>query len=386
MTSCAAIIVAAGRGARFGDPLPKQYASVANVPMLRHSLAAFSKHPDISRVVPVIHPEDHAHFETAANGLSPMTAVAGGETRQDSVRLGLESLMEEPPDWILVHDGARPNPGRAVIDRVMGALKDGAAGVIPVLPIPDTVKRLSSDNSITETLPRDGLARAQTPQGFVFSALLQAHQSFAGEAFTDDAAVFEKAGHTVTTVTGDEANIKVTDKSDMAALMDALTEIRTGTGFDVHRFEPGDRLILGGIEIPFEKRLAGHSDADVVLHAITDALLGALADGDIGVHFPPTDPSFADAPSEVFVQFAMERLRQRLGTLVHVDLTIICERPKVSPHRDAMRQRIADILDVPASRVSVKATTTEGLGFTGRSEGIACQASVTIKVAQDLNG
>ncbi len=380
MTSCAAIIVAAGRGNRFGDPLPKQYTQFAGAPLLRHTLAAFDRHPAVDCIIPVIHGEDQSHFESATKGLATLSPVIGGETRQDSVRLGLEALAADPPKTVLIHDGARPVPGAALIDRVVGALQDGVHGVIPILSIPDTLKRVDENEIVRETIPRTGVVRAQTPQGFEFHSILKAHQTYAGEDLTDDAAVFEKAGHHVRTVAGEPANIKVTDKDDLNQLSEILSEVRTGTGFDVHRFEPGDGLVLGGIPIPFERKLAGHSDADVVLHAAADALFGAMADGDIGVHFPQSDPAYSNAPSDTFLRFARDRLQQRMGSLLHLDLTVICEQPKLTPYRQAMRQRIAEIVDVSVERTSVKATTTEGLGFTGRGEGIACQASATIRL------
>ena len=379
MPTCAAIVVAAGRGARFGGDQPKQYAGLAGVPLLRHALAAFCQHPSVQKVIPVIHPDDSDLFREAAKGLNTAPPVAGGETRQDSVHRGLETLAEEPPSVVLIHDGARPNLGHGVIDRVLAAIENGIAGAVPVLPVPDTLKRTNEKGAILETVDRSNVVRALTPQGFLFVPLLQAHRDCAGMAMTDDAALLEQSGHAVGTVEGHWSNIKVTSRLDLEQVAEAMTETRVGSGFDVHRFGPGNGFVLGGVPIPFDQGLVGHSDADVLLHAATDAVLGALADGDIGVHFPPSDPGNKDAPSQRFFQFAMDRLSSRLGTLVHLDITVICERPRLSPYREQLRAAIADIAGVPVSRVSVKATTTEGLGFTGRGEGIACQASATVR-------
>ena len=381
MTSCAAIIVAAGRGARFGGAFPKQYADLGGIPLVRYALTALVNHTAIGTVVPVIHPDDNEMFETAAAGLDIAPPVSGGTTRQESVRRGLEALADNPPATVLIHDGARPKLGDALIDRVINALSDPSiAGAIPVLPVPDTLKRIDDQGCITETVSRTNVVRAQTPQGFAFAPLLEAHRAAAADSMTDDAAVLERAGYKVATVPGDPGNIKVTDNSDLVRVAALLSETRTGSGFDVHRFGPGNGLMLGGVAIAFDQGLIGHSDADVVLHAATDAILGAMADGDIGVHFPPSDPSFKDSPSDVFLAFAMDRLKRRLGALLHLDLTVICERPKLAPHREKMRKRISEITGVSLSRISIKATTTEGLGFTGRGEGIACQAQATVQL------
>ena len=380
MSSCAAIIVAAGRGSRFGSDRPKQYAELAGIPLLRHALQAFERHPAVDTVVPVIHPDDTDLFEDAAKGLAITDPVSGGATRQESVLRGLEALAQNAPDMVLVHDGARPNPGEDVIDRVLAALRDGTSGAIPALPVQETLKRIDGTKNILETVDRTNVVRAQTPQGFLYAPLLSAHREYAGQTFTDDAALLEHAGHTVTTVAGQSANIKVTDQQDLERVAEALFEVRTGSGFDVHRLGPGDGLRLGGVHIPFDQGLIGHSDADVVLHAVTDAILGAMADGDIGVHFPPSNNAFNDASSHLFLEFAMDRLHERLGALLHLDVTVICEQPKVSPFREQMRASIAQIANIALSRVSVKATTSEGLGFTGRGEGIACQALATIRM------
>ncbi|MHB1207506.1 MAG: bifunctional 2-C-methyl-D-erythritol 4-phosphate cytidylyltransferase/2-C-methyl-D-erythritol 2,4-cyclodiphosphate synthase [Rhodospirillaceae bacterium] len=372
-----ALIVAAGRGQRFGTEVPKQYMALAGEPILRHALRAFCRHPGIAGVWAAIHPDDAATFAAAADGL-PVKTVFGGAARQESVRLGLEALAAENPDVVLVHDGARPMVSQDLIDRVLAAL-GSAEAVVPAVPVIDTLKRIENGR-IAATVPRDNLVRVQTPQGFRFTSLLAAHRQFAGEALTDDAAVMERAGSGVITVPGEEMNIKVTTTDDLARLSATTGEIRTGTGFDVHRLGEGDFVTLCGLRIPHAQGLIGHSDADVALHAATDAILGAIGAGDIGQHFPPSDPQWRGAPSDRFIQHAHGLLRDKGGVLVHLDITIICERPKVSPHRSAMVARIAEILGVDAGRVSVKATTTEGLGFTGRGEGIAAQAVATVRV------
>ena len=381
MTTCAALIVAAGRGARFGATLPKQYATLTGSPVLRHALRALNTHPRITQIQPVIHPDDHILFAEAAQDIPIAQPCSGGPTRQDSVRLGLEALAGSAPDFVLIHDGARPLIGTGVLDRVIEALENGALGAIPTLPVPDTLKRVGDGAQIIETVPRTNIVRAQTPQGFHFQTLLQAHQTCAGLNLTDDAAVMEHAGFSVISVPGDEDNIKITEAGDIDRVSEKLLETRVGMGFDVHRFGPGNGLTLGGVFIPMDKTLLGHSDADVVLHAATDAILGALGDGDIGVHFPPSDESFKGAASNLFFEFALNRLHACMGSLIHIDLTVICERPKLSPFREDIRRSIAAMAGVSPARISIKATTTEGLGFTGRGEGIACQAVATVKAA-----
>ncbi len=377
MPGTTALIVAAGRGQRFGSDLPKQYLSLRGEPILRHALRAFCAHSGISGVWAAIHPDDAGLFAAAAAGL-PVTAVPGGAARQDSVRLGLEAIAAAAPDLVLIHDGARPMVSTGLISRVIQALGTAEA-VVPAVPVIDTLKRVDGPR-IAETVPRDNLVRVQTPQGFRFAALRAAHQKAAGENLTDDAAVMERAGHSVMTVPGEEMNIKVTTTDDLARLQAAGGEIRTGTGFDVHRLGAGDFVTLCGLRIPHSHGLIGHSDADVALHAATDAILGAIGDGDIGQHFPPTDPQWRGAPSDRFIQHAHGLVKARGGQLLHIDITLICERPKVSPHRAAMVAKLAEILGIEAHRVSVKATTTEGLGFTGRGEGIAAQAVATVRL------
>lgn len=379
MKTYAALIVAAGRGSRFGSDTPKQYALLSGPPVIAHAIAALSGHQKISHIQPVIHPDDTEAFSSAVGDLNVLMPVFGGQTRQESVRLGLEALVDLNPDFVLIHDGARPNVSNAIVDRVIEALDNGAKGVIPGIGISDTLKRVGESAEIIETVSRSNIVRAQTPQGFNFQCLLDAHRQYVELALTDDAAIMERAGHDVTVVEGDEGNIKVTEASDLTKISDIMLETRTGMGFDVHRFGPGDGVTLGGVKIPMDKSLLGHSDADVVLHAATDAILGSIGDADIGFHFPPSNSEYAGADSKTFLLFAMERLKALSGSLVHLDLTIICERPKITPFRNQIRHTIADTANVTPARVSVKATTTERLGFTGREEGIACQAIATVK-------
>lgn len=392
MAGTAVIIVAAGRGQRFGAPTPKQYLQLCGAPVIRHAVAAFVGHPAISVILPVIHPDDAIALADALDGLDYAVPVAGGATRQDSVRHGLAALAALPPaqvpDRVLVHDAARPNISRALIDRVLSAL-DNVPGVIPGVAVVDTLKRAEAGGAVIETVSREALWRVQTPQGFRFAELLAAHAATAGAALTDDAAVMEAAGHPVAIVEGDEDNIKVTSPGDLSRMEAIMTDpasrtsasrpaFRIGTGFDVHRFGPGNSVVLCGVEIPSDSALLGHSDADVALHAITDAILGAVADGDIGSHFPPSDPQWRGAASDQFLCHACKLMRDAGYEIANIDLTVICEFPKVGPHRAAMRARLAEICDLTISAVSVKATTTEQLGFTGRGEGIAAQASVMI--------
>lgn len=382
---CAALIVAAGRGERLQGDLPKQYRPLAGQPILRRAVEAFLCHPGIDTVSVVIDPGHLRHYGAAVSDLSLAPPVAGGGTRQDSVRLGLESLgLSSPaPDAVLIHDAARPLVSRALIDRVIAALAR-SPGVLPGVPVVDSLRRLV-DGRLAEEVDRVGVVRAQTPQGFSFAAILDAHRRLRGQGFTDDAALARAAGLEVVAVAGEEANLKITLPEDLevaARHLGTRRSCRVGTGFDVHAFAPGRRLVLGGIEIPFERGLAGHSDADVLLHAVTDALLGAIAAGDIGVHFPPSDPRWKDAASDVFLRHAAGLVRDAGGILEHVDATLICERPKLGPHRERMRARIAELLLIGSDRVSLKATTTEGLGFTGRGEGIAAQAVATVSFGE----
>jgi 2-C-methyl-D-erythritol 4-phosphate cytidylyltransferase/2-C-methyl-D-erythritol 2,4-cyclodiphosphate synthase len=382
--STIALIVAAGRGQRFGGALPKQYQLLAGRPILAWTLAAFARHPRVDGVRAVIHPDDRDLYDRAAAGLDLMEPVAGGRERQDSALNGLESLAGLGAAKVLIHDGARPFPPASVIDGVIDAL-DSRPGAIPALPVTDTLKR-GAEGLIGTTVPRAGLYRAQTPQGFRYAEILAAHRAAAGQALTDDAAVAEAAGLAVALVPGHEENVKVTTPEDLRQAELRLTtrsEVRVGNGYDVHRFGPGDQVWLCGLSVPHEQGLLGHSDADVGIHALVDAILGALGQGDIGQHFPPSDPLWKGAPSEKFIAHAVE-LADKAGYRVgNVDVTLICEAPRIGPHREAMRRKLADLLSVDLAQVSVKATTTERLGFTGRGEGIAAQAAATLISRED---
>jgi 2-C-methyl-D-erythritol 4-phosphate cytidylyltransferase/2-C-methyl-D-erythritol 2,4-cyclodiphosphate synthase len=374
-----ALIVAAGSGQRLGG-LPKQYRRLGGRPLLRHAAEAFLRHPRIAAVRGAIDPGHRTLYDEATAGLALLEPVAGAELRQATVRLGLESLVALAPETVLIHDAARPLVSAVLIERVAAAL-DGADAVLPALPVVDTLKRVSG-GVLTGEVARDGVVRAQTPQGFRFAPILTAHRAEAGRAFTDDTAVAAAAGLAVVTVKGEEANLKITLPEDLdeaeRRLRPPAPRWRTATGFDVHRLVAGRRLVLCGLDIPFELGLDGHSDADVALHALTDALLGTIAAGDIGQHFPPSDPRWKDAASDRFLAHAQGLVEAAGGRIELVDLTILCERPKIGPHRAAMQGRVAAILGLRPDQVSIKATTTERLGFTGRGEGIAAQAAATV--------
>jgi 2-C-methyl-D-erythritol 4-phosphate cytidylyltransferase/2-C-methyl-D-erythritol 2,4-cyclodiphosphate synthase len=382
MASVYALVVAAGRGDRFGGAVAKQYLPVGGRMVLRHAVSAFAAHPRIAAVLVAIRPEDRPLYDRAVAGLPVLPPVAGGASRQESVRLGLEALVGQRPDRVLIHDGARPFPDAGLIDRVIDAL-DRAPAAVPCLALRDTIKRITA-GAIRATLERSELWRAQTPQGFHFEPILAAHRAAAGRELTDESAVAEAAGLEPLLVEGSEGNLKVTTPDDLAAAERLLVarqgEVRVGLGFDAHAFAPGERLVICGVEIPHSVGLAGHSDGDVGLHALTDAVLGAIGAGDIGLHFPPSDPQWRGAASEQFLRHAAELVGARRGAVAHVDVTIICEQPKIGPHRAAMIERIATILGVAVDRVSVKATTTDGLGFTGRGEGVAAQAVATVRL------
>ena len=382
MGSTYAVIVAAGRGARFGGDLPKQYLPLGGGSVLRHAVSAFAAHPRIDGVAVAIRPEDRGRFEIAIAGIDVLPPVDGGAERQDSARLGLEALAPRQPERVLIHDGARPFPDTRLIDRVLDGL-DRAPAAIPGLPLGDTIKRVEGEH-VRDTVDRAGLWRAQTPQGFHFAPILAAHRAAIGRVLTDDAAVAEAAGIAPLMVAGSEDNLKVTTMSDLDAaerlLAARLGDVRVGHGFDVHPFGPGDHVMVCGVAIPHEVAPIGHSDADVGLHALTDAVLGAIGAGDIGMHFPPSDPRWRGASSDRFLAYAASLVRERGGAVSSVDVTIICERPKIAPHRDRMIEIVAEILEIAPGRVSVKATTTEKLGFTGRGEGIAAQAVATIRL------
>ncbi|WP_424632006.1 bifunctional 2-C-methyl-D-erythritol 4-phosphate cytidylyltransferase/2-C-methyl-D-erythritol 2,4-cyclodiphosphate synthase [Bradyrhizobium sp. SYSU BS000235] len=388
----AAIIVAAGRGLRAGTGGPKQYRSIGGKTVLSRAMEPFCTHPDVFAVQPVRNPDDADIFDQAVCHLKYHTPVNGGATRQASVRAGLEALAEHAPDIVLIHDAARAFVTDQVISRAIdAALITGAA--IPVVPVTDTIKLVDASGAIEATPDRSRLRIAQTPQAFRFDVILEAHRRAARESrddFTDDAAIAEWAGLTVTTFEGDAANMKLTTPEDFAReearLGAMLGDIRMGTGYDVHAFGDGDHLMLCGVRVPFSRGFLAHSDGDVGLHAIVDAILGALADGDIGSHFPPSDPKWKGASSDQFLKYAVDLVAQRGGRIANLEVTMICEAPKIGPLREVMRARIAEITGLPQSRVAVKATTSERLGFTGRQEGIAATAAATIRLPWDTTG
>jgi 2-C-methyl-D-erythritol 4-phosphate cytidylyltransferase/2-C-methyl-D-erythritol 2,4-cyclodiphosphate synthase len=379
----AAILVAAGSGSRFGAETPKQFLMIAGKPVIRHAAEALAAH--ISLLQPVGDPEPVAAALHGVTGCLPV--VPGGTTRQDSVRAGLEALEPHAPDIVLIHDAARPVIPPGTIPALLAALQE-SPGVIPAAPVADTLKRVTR-GIITETVPRAGLFRAQTPQAFRFSAILAAHRSGPADA-TDDAALLEAAGQGVEAIPGSDDNIKLTYPDDLVRLeriMAVPLIPRVGTGFDVHAFAPANPLVprplvLCGVTVPHDRALAGHSDADVGIHALCDAIYGALAEGDIGRHFPPSEAAWKDADSARFLLHATGRIAARGGRLANADITLICERPRITPHAPAMIARLAALLQVDPARLSVKATTTEKLGFTGRGEGIAAQAVVSILVPE----
>jgi 2-C-methyl-D-erythritol 4-phosphate cytidylyltransferase/2-C-methyl-D-erythritol 2,4-cyclodiphosphate synthase len=357
MVKTIALILAGGRGVRAGGGMPKQYRDVAGTPLLRLTVNAFLNHPGIDAVRIIIHPDDTELYQISVGDLPLLDPVFGGETRQDSGYNGLKSLSEYAPDYVLIHDAARPFVSADAISRVIAALAEDVA-VLAAVPVTDTIK------------------------------ILAAHQKFSGQNLTDDAAIAEADGHVVRLVEGNEDNFKVTAADDFERAAHrlgydqegAVADIRVGSGFDVHRFGAGEAVILCGVSIPHSHGLLGHSDADVGLHAITDAILGAISADDIGAYFPPSETQWKNADSAIFLAKAAELVRDKDARISHIDVTLICEEPKIGPHRDAMRARVAEILELSTDRVSVKATTTEKLGFTGRGEGIAAQATATIQL------
>jgi 2-C-methyl-D-erythritol 4-phosphate cytidylyltransferase / 2-C-methyl-D-erythritol 2,4-cyclodiphosphate synthase len=387
--STAAVIVAAGAGVRAGGERPKQYQAIGGKPVLRHTVEAFLGHPGIAHVQVVIG-EDHGGLYDAAVGDLPLPRpVTGGATRQASVARGLEALRASAPDLVLIHDGARPFVSASVISHVIAHL-DRHPAVIPALPVTDTLKR-AKGNVVAETVDRSGLWAVQTPQGFRFEAIVEAHErAGAGteQDFSDDASIAEWAGIEVALIPGAPDNTKVTSAGDIAAAdlrlrrdaLLALGDIRVGQGFDVHAFGPGDHVTLCGVRITHDRGLSGHSDADAPLHALTDALLGSIGEGDIGVHFPPSDARWRGADSAIFLKHAANLIAERNGIIANADLTIVCEAPKISPHVVEMRRRIAEILAIASDRIGVKATTSETMGFTGRGEGLVAMATATVRL------
>ena len=382
-----ALIVAAGRGHRAGGALPKQYRSIGGRMLLRYSAEAFAAHPAVSGVRVVIHPDDRALYAQAIAGLELMDPVEGGETRQASVLNGLESLAGMGASRILIHDAARPFLSAETIDALVAAL-DGHAGALAAIPVVDTLKR-SADGKVETTVDRTDLWRAQTPQAFRYDRILAAHRAAAGRNLTDDVAVAEAAGIEVAIIEGTERNFKVTTEEDLAradSLVAGALLPRVGTGYDVHTFGPGDHLWLCGVRVAHDRGLVGHSDADVGLHALTDAVLGAIGAHDIGYHFSDKDPAWKGASSDRFLQHACRLVADRGGRIQHLDLTLVCEAPRLRPHHEAMVARVAEISGLRFDQVSIKATTTEKLGFTGRGEGIAGQAVATVLLPDTAAG
>jgi 2-C-methyl-D-erythritol 4-phosphate cytidylyltransferase / 2-C-methyl-D-erythritol 2,4-cyclodiphosphate synthase len=377
-----ALLVAAGTGSRAGGAVPKQYAPIAGKPLLAHALDGL-RHPAIDEIRTVIGPGQEVLYAEAAGQRHLPAPILGGAERQESARNGLEAIAANGgADIVLIHDAARPFLPAQVVDDLLDALGQ-ADGAVPVLPVVDTLAR--ADGQLGETVAREGLVRVQTPQAFRFEPILAAHRAWTGEA-TDDAQVARAAGLRVATVEGDIALEKLTYREDFARAEQRLAArlvSRTGLGFDVHVFDAAKELWLGGLLIPHDKGLAGHSDADVVLHALTDAILGAIGAGDIGDHFPPSDPNWKGAASHIFLEHARDLVAARDGRIDHADVTIICEAPRIGPHREAMRARIAELLGMPLSSISIKATTTERLGFTGRGEGMAAQAIATVRLPEE---
>lgn len=385
MPTCTALIVAAGRGSRFGGPLPKQYALLGHQPVLGRTLAVLRAIPGINGIRVVIAAGDEGLYRAAVADFDLPPPILGGPSRQLSVLNGLEALTTEAPDLVAIHDAARPFVRAADIAACLEVVATpNVHGAVLGIPLADTLKRVTGRGAISETVPRDNLWRAQTPQIFRFEPLLRAHRAAAelgateATALTDDAAIAERAGLKVVMVAGSGDNTKITTAEDLQRA--STMETRTAFGFDVHGFAPGAAVMLGGVSIPHVQGLGGHSDADVALHALTDAVLGTISAGDIGLHFPPSDPQWRGVSSDRFLKHALGLLAERGGRVIHLDLTLICEAPRIGPHREAMIDSIARIAGIGRDRVSVKATTTEGLGFTGRREGIAAQAVATVEV------
>jgi len=386
----AVVIVAAGRGERAGKvDGPKQYRSIGGRPVVARTLEAFLRHPRIGRIVVAIHPDDNELFSAAAQGLDAdrIVTIHGGATRQESTRLALQALREDAPTMVLIHDGVRPFVDPELIDRTIDAIEE-RQGALPSMQVAETLKRIDGEGNVGETVPRAGLFAAQTPQGFPFWPILAAHEKavqLGRHDFTDDSAVAEWAQIPVRIVTGSPDNVKLTWARDMVladqrytSARPAFPDVRTGNGYDVHAFEAGDHVTLCGIRIAHGKKLSGHSDADVALHALTDALLATCGAGDIGTHFPPSDPKWKGAPSRIFVEHAAAIVRSAGGRIANADITLICEAPRVGPHREQMVAALADMLNISTDRLSIKATTNERLGFIGREEGIAAIATASV--------
>ena len=389
------VIVAAGRGERLGRTGgPKQYRMLGHQSILQHTIACFSNHPDIHAIQVVIHKDDRELYDAAVLANDKLLEpVIGGASRQESCKAGVEAVAQSNYEKVLIHDAARPFVSHATITNVIAGIEEGV-GALSANAIADTVKHADANGVVIKTVPRDDLYLAQTPQGFFTNEILAAHNHAAlhdPHGFTDDAAVAEYAGMSVKLVSGNADNFKITTKDDLALAKEKLSmntlipDVRTGSGYDVHTLGPGDKVILCGLEIPHTQSLQGHSDADVGLHSLTDALLGTIGAGDIGSHFPPTDPQWKGASSDRFIEHAVKLVREAGGVITNMDVTIICEAPKIGPYRDAMREQVSKICGVALSRVSVKATTNEKIGFIGREEGIAALATVSVSFGMMKN-
>ncbi len=386
--SLIALIVAAGRGERAGQNGPKQYAHLAGETVLARSIRAIAACKSVDAIQCVIHADDHDLYAAAIKSLSPAIKkklrkpVNGGATRQQSVMAGLDALAEAPCETVLIHDAARPFVSKQLIERVIAAVPQTGAA-IPVLPVSDTIKQLDDNGLITSTPDRATLRAAQTPQGFFFKLILGAHRAMVDREMTDDASLVEALGGPIIPVEGERANIKLTTPEDFAMAELAMTETLTTMGYDVHAFGDGDHVTLAGIKIPHARGILAHSDGDVILHAFCDAIFGALGEGDIGKHFPPSDPQWKDAPSSTFVAHAMKLLKEHGGTLVNCDVTLLAEEPRIGPHRDAMIDNLAKLTGLPKNRIGLKATTTEKLGAVGRGEGLVAQVITTLRVKRE---
>ncbi|WP_113448445.1 bifunctional 2-C-methyl-D-erythritol 4-phosphate cytidylyltransferase/2-C-methyl-D-erythritol 2,4-cyclodiphosphate synthase [Rhizobium cremeum] len=390
VASIGIIVVAAGRGERAGASVegPKQYRRIGGRPVIAHTLEKFLSWERSGPIIAVIHPDDQELFENVRLSLrkgDTVHAVTGGATRQQSVLAGLRALSELQASHVMIHDAVRPFLDDALLNRVATLLDSGESGVLPVMPVTDTLKRGSADKHVVETVSRAGLFAAQTPQAFALPLILDAHERAAADGrsdFTDDASIAEWAGIPVLLAEGSPDNVKLTVKRDIAMadarLSSALPDVRTGNGYDVHQLEPGDGVTLCGVFIPHDQKLKGHSDADVALHALTDALLATCGAGDIGDHFPPSDPRWKGAPSRIFLEHAARIVRENGGTIMNADISLIAEAPKVGPHRQSMRETLSEMLGISLDRCSVKATTNEKIGFVGRGEGIAAIATATV--------
>jgi 2-C-methyl-D-erythritol 4-phosphate cytidylyltransferase / 2-C-methyl-D-erythritol 2,4-cyclodiphosphate synthase len=388
LSGIAVVLVAAGRGERAGSPHegPKQYRMIGGAPVMRHTLSALLAHPAIGEVVAVIHPEDAALFEQSASGLrARVRPVFGRLTRQASTLAGLQALAVSAPEYVMIHDAVRPFVSLQLLHRIVSGLASDC-GILPALPVSETVKRGDHLGFVAQTVSRAGLLAAQTPQAFPFQLILQAHEAARGQPdqeFTDDASIAEFAGLKVRIIEGAPENIKLTwkhdiDMADRKLSGTAFPDVRVGNGYDVHALEPGDHVTLCGVKITHTASLSGHSDADVGLHALTDALLATRGAGDIGTHFPPSDAQWRGAASRIFVEHAAAIVREAGGRIANADITLICEAPKIAPHREAMVAAVASMLQISQDRISVKATTNERLGFIGRSEGIAAIATASV--------